>query len=146
MHTVRILVRRILLIAATAVWATQVFAAKQPTPEATPLDLAVAPGAQHIVIKEGDDDLRQIFTYFPYPPRPIDTWNRVLPLHRNGVYRLEVTPEGKIAAVTILKTMGKNLDYSVLKTIVNWKAKPGALRVVDMTWHFWASGISRYNH
>lgn len=114
--------------------------AEKPIPEATPIDVPIPKGAVHIVANAGDKDLKKVFSYFPYPPTPIDARNRVLPLTRKGVFRLEVDPQGKVAAVTTLKSMGKNLDYAALKTFVTWKGVPGSLRVVDITFTFWASG------
>ncbi len=116
--------------------------ARKPIPEATPIDVPIPKGAQHIVINAGDAELKQVFTFFPYPPTPIDTRNRTLPLVRKGVYRIEVTPDGKVAAVTILKSMGRSMDFGAMKTFVRWKAKPGPLRVVDVTFTFWTSGRS----
>jgi TonB family protein len=113
--------------------------------EATPVNVPIPKGAQHIVIKKGDKEVREIFTYFPYPPPP--TMSRVLPLTRVGLYRVEVDPGGRIAAVTILRSMGKSMDYNVLKTFTRWKAKPGPLRVVDVPWtfHYKPAGIRAYH-
>jgi hypothetical protein len=54
----------------------------------------------------------------------------------NGTYRVEVSPEGKVTAVTILKTLGKRLDSLVMKTFITWRGKPGPLRVVDVSWYY----------
>jgi TonB family protein len=117
-------------------------AGRKPIPEPTPLDVPIPKGAVHIVINAGDKDLAKVFTYFPYPPMPIDVRNRTLPLKRSGVYRIEVNPDGKIAAITILKTSGRSMDYAALKTFASWKAKPGPLRAVDVTFTLHASGVS----
>jgi TonB family protein len=112
---------------------TGVHAGRKPIPEPTPLDLPIPKGAVHIVVNAGDKDLAKVFNYFPYPPMPSDARNRKLPLRRTGIYRIEVNPDGKVAAITILKTSGRSMDYAALKTFANWKAKPGPLRVVDVT-------------
>src|SRR5205823_5425990 len=109
------------------------------------MNVPVPKGAEHIVITNGDSDLRKVFTYFPYPPLP--DVHRVLPLSRVGVFRIELSPEGKVTAITILRTMGKWLDVPVMKTLVRWKAVPGKFRVVDVTWNFnyYPSGIHSYH-
>ena len=108
------------------------------------VDVPIPKGAEHIVVTNGDADLRKVFTYFPYPPPP--QANRVLPLNREGLYRVEVSPEGNVTAITILRTMGKWLDIPVMKTLVRWKAVPGRFRVVDVRWFFnyHPSGIHVY--
>ena len=105
-------------------------------PEPTPIDVPVPAGATHIVIKGDhfDQKIRDVFTYFPYPQAA--KIGAIVPLNFSGVYRVEVSPEGKVSAVTILKTMGKRVDYVILKTFLTWKAKPGPLRAVDITWFY----------
>jgi hypothetical protein len=98
------------------------------------VNVPIPKGAEHIVVSNGDADLRKVFTYFPYPPPP--QVNRVLPLSREGLFRIEVSPEGNVTAITILRTMGKYLDIPVMKTLVKWKAVPGRFRVVDVTWFY----------
>jgi hypothetical protein len=108
------------------------------------IDVPVPKGAEHIVVTNGDSDLKKVFTYFPYPPPP--NVNRVLPLNRQGLYRIEVSPEGKVTAITILRTMGKWLDIPVMKTLVTWRAVPGKFRVVDVKWfyNYQPSGVHSY--
>jgi hypothetical protein len=106
---------------------------------AKPLDIPIPKGAQHMVIDKGDKDAKGIFTYFPYPPLP--SGRPTLPAGFSGIYRLEVSPEGNVTAITILRTMGKALDYHVMKTFIKWKAKPGGLRVVDVPWTLVYSGV-----
>lgn len=84
-------------------------------------------GAVHLMVHSGGDAQR-IFTYFPSPP-----WVTARP-RAVGLYRLEVNSQGTVAAVTILKSMGSELDVTVMKTLVNWRAKPGPLRIVDISW------------
>ena len=125
-------------------WQAQA-ATEQPT-AANPVEVnvPVPKGAEHIVVTNGDKDLKKVFTYFPYPH--IDV-HRVLPLQREGLYRIELSPEGKVTAITILRTMGKWLDVPVMKTLVTWKASPGKFRVVDVHWFFTyvPSGVHSYH-
>jgi len=102
------------------------------------VNVPIPKGAVHLVATS-DAQARQIFTYFPYPPTP--QWGRrspfgVLPptLPITGLYRLEVTPEGAVSAITILKSMGPAIDATAMKTFIHWRAKPGPLRVVDVGW------------
>ena len=105
----------------------------KPTKEATPVAAPIPKGAVHIVAAAGDKDLKKHFTYFPYPPTPIDAPKRFVPITLSGVYRIEVDPQGKVTAVTILKSSGRSMDHAAMKTFVRWKGKPGPLRVVDVT-------------
>ena len=52
---------------------------------------------------------------------------------RVGTYRVEVSSEGTVAAVTILKSMDPVSDTRIIKIFVTWRAKPGPLRVVDIS-------------
>ena len=122
---------------------TSLILAVGPSTEATPppkhvedkpLDVPIPPGAVHIVATAGDSEIRKVFTYFPYPMMPPNL--RIIAPNESGLYRVEVSPEGKVAAVTILKTLGKRIDYIVLRNFVTWKAKPGPLRVVDIHWYY----------
>jgi hypothetical protein len=83
-------------------------------------------GATHLVVRS-DADARPIFTYFfPFPRVEAE-------LGAVGVYRLEVNSQGTVAAVTILKSMGSAVDVPVMKTFVGWRAKPGPVRIVDIS-------------
>jgi len=88
-------------------------------------------GAIHLTILS-DKEAKQIFTYFPYPQAPDRYWlgGRT----ESGVYRLEVDTQGRVSAVTILKSMSPTMDVISMKTFVRWRAKPGPLRVVDVAW------------
>ena len=130
----------ILALSLVTVFAPVNVKSEKPIPEATPIDVPIPKGAVHIVADAGDKDLKKVFSYFPYPPTPIDARSRTLPITRKGVFRIEVDPQGKVAAVTILKSMGRSMDYSAMKTFASWKGVPGPLRVVDVTFNFWASG------
>ncbi|MEP6604099.1 MAG: hypothetical protein ABJB69_09145 [Spartobacteria bacterium] len=114
----------------------------KPAPEATPIDVPLPKGAQHIVINAGDNELKQVFTYFPYPPLPTDTRGRVNSLRRSGTYRIEVNPDGSVGAVTILKSMGRSMDFGNMKAFAKWKGKPGGLRAVDVTFTLQVFGRS----
>ena len=83
-------------------------------------------GTTHLMVRS-DADVRQIFTHFPCPW--VEPWPGVV-----GVYRLEVNSQGAVAAVTILKSMGPRRDTRVMQTFVGWRAKPGPLRIVDISW------------
>jgi hypothetical protein len=124
-------------LAALAFFVTAAFGAEPNIVKTNPdgsIEVPIPKGAVHIVVTSGDKQLKEIFTYFPYPPVP--QASRVLPLSRTGRYRVEVNPDGSVAAVTILKTMGKRVDYSILRTFVRWKARPGPLRAVDVSWDY----------
>ncbi|HJT44887.1 MAG TPA: hypothetical protein VJ721_01330 [Chthoniobacterales bacterium] len=68
------------------------------------VNVPIPKAAQHIVITNGDRDLRTVFTYFPYPYVDV---HRVLPLRRDGLYRIERSPEEKVTAITILRNNGQ---------------------------------------
>ena len=105
------------------------------------MDVPVPKGAEHIVINHGDKDAKNVFTYFPYPDVP--NHSRTLPLVRSGWYRLEVSPDGTVTAITILRTMGRGLDTYAMKGFIKWKAKPGGFRVVDVPYSIvWRGGGS----
>jgi outer membrane biosynthesis protein TonB len=96
-------------------------------------------GAVHLIISS-DADARKTFTYFPYPPVA------AAPRPRRGVYRLEVNPQGAVAAITVLKSMGPARDATAMKTFVQWRAKPGPLRIVDVGWQIRQRVIYREGH
>src|ERR1051325_1407304 len=82
----------------------------------------VPKGTVHLTVRS-DREAKQVFTYFPYPQAPDRYWlgGRT----ETGVYRLEVDPEGRVSAVTILKSMSPTMDVISMKTFVRWRAKPG---------------------
>jgi hypothetical protein len=97
------------------------------------VDPAIPKGAEHLLV-HNDAEAKNVFTFFPYPQFP-DTYHpdpRVLRPEELGIYRLEVTPEGKVSAVTMLKSGNRMMDVISMKTFVRWRAKPGQLRVVDV--------------
>jgi hypothetical protein len=95
------------------------------------VDPAIPKGAVHLLV-HNDAEAKQVFTYFPYPEFP-DTYqpdeSRPADL---GIYRLEVTPEGTVSGVTMLKSANRMMDVISMKTFVRWRAKPGPLRVIDV--------------
>lgn len=95
------------------------------------VDPAAPKGAVHL-LAHNDVEARKIFTYFPYPPFP--DWyhpDETRPADL-GIYRLEVTPEGSVSAVSMLKSANRMMDVISMKTFTRWRAKPGPLRVVDV--------------
>ena len=93
------------------------------------------PDVVHLVIHSGSD-LKQIFTYFPYPDIPAQY--RFATISGTGIYRLTVDPQGKVTEIKILKKMGVfgdwPADVTALKTLIQWRAKPGPTRIVDAPW------------
>jgi outer membrane biosynthesis protein TonB len=87
-------------------------------------DASLPKGAVHLVINS-DSDARKIFTYFRFP-------RAQAPPGTTGAYRLEVNPDGTVAAVTILKSMGSAMDAGSMKAFTKWRAEPGPLRIVDV--------------
>jgi hypothetical protein len=122
---------------AAAIFVVSLAAHAAPLPkhvEDKPLDIPIPKGAVHIVATTGDAVLKKEFDYFPYPY--LSPTVRIVAPNANGTYRVEVDPAGKVAAITILKTLGKRLDYLVLKTFIRWKGKPGPFRVIDINWYY----------
>lgn len=97
----------------------------KPTKETQSADGTIIPkGAVYLVIHT-ESDARKIFTYFQFP-------GVHAPPGTTGLYRIEVNPDGTVAAVTILKSMGSDQDIACLKAFVRWRAVPGPLRIVDV--------------
>jgi outer membrane biosynthesis protein TonB len=100
--------------------------ARKATKETQSTDGNIIPkGAVHLVI-HNQSDARKIFTYFRLP-------GVEAPTGTIGLYRIEVNPDGAVAAVTILKSMGSDQDIAYMKAFVRWRAVPGPLRVVDIS-------------
>ncbi|HST31380.1 MAG TPA: hypothetical protein VLK27_11145 [Chthoniobacterales bacterium] len=85
---------------------------------------AIPKGAVHMVL-HSDSDYRKVFTYFRFPAILADPGT-------TGLYRVEVSPEGTVTAVTVLKSMGPSQDTAYMKAFVQWRAVPGPLRLVDV--------------
>jgi outer membrane biosynthesis protein TonB len=96
----------------------------QATKETQSGGASLPKGAVHLVINS-DSQARKIFTYFRYSPAEA-------PPGTTGLYRLEVSPDGTVAAVTILKSMGSTMDATSMKEFAKWRAEPGPLRIVDV--------------
>jgi hypothetical protein len=97
------------------------------------VDAAIPKGAVHLAV-HNDSEAKKVFTYFPYPPYP-DWYQPDLSRPQPddiGIYRIEVTPEGTVSAVTMLKSANRMMDTISMKTFTRWRAKPGPLRVVDL--------------
>jgi hypothetical protein len=107
----------------------------------------------HLVIRSRAE-IKQIFTYFPYPAVPIELQGYAgSKVGGVGHYRLKVDAQGAVTQVTILKgftvtavydegfsnLQGNSvpaLDKLMLQTLPHWRAKPGPARVVDVYWSF----------
>jgi hypothetical protein len=81
-------------------------------------------------------EMKQIFTYFPYPQLP--SQYRFSKISGEGNYRLTLDPQGNVTEIKILKRMGAfenwSPDVDILKTLIHWRAKPGPARIVDVPW------------
>ena len=130
---------------------TSAVPAPKPTPESpstnTSTDLrrrngstndsnAIPKGAVHLTINS-DSDVRKIFTFFEYPKLN-------LPAGKTGLYRVEIDPQGSVAAVTIVKSIGAEADVTMMKAFVRWRAEPGPLRIVDISWHTFEFHRAKY--
>ena len=91
--------------------------------------------AVHLV-PHSSAEMKQIFTYFPYPQLP--SQYRFSKISGEGNYRLTVDPQGNVTEIKILKRIGVFGDWSpdvdILKTLIHWRAKPGPARIVDVPW------------
>ena len=91
--------------------------------------------AVHLV-PHSSAEMKQIFTYFPYPQLP--SQYRFSKISGEGNYRLTVDPQGNVTEIKILKRIGVLGDWSpdvdILKTLIHWRAKPGPARIVDVPW------------
>jgi hypothetical protein len=107
----------------------------------------------HLVVKSRAE-IKQIFTYFPYPAVPTELQGYAgSKVGGVGVYRLTVDAQGAVNQVTILKgftvsavyderfsdikgNLVPALDKIILPALARWRAKPGPIRVVDVYWSF----------
>jgi TonB family protein len=93
----------------------------------------------HLVVGVGSN-LKQNFTYCPFPTLPWEYGSEYQPLKISGAgtYRLIVDQQGNVTEIKILKPMGalgdSRADVAALKTLVRWRAKPGPDRIVDVMW------------
>ena len=107
----------------------------------------------HLVIRSRAE-IKQIFTYFPYPAVPPELQGYAgSKVGGVGLYRLKVDAQGAVTQVTTLKGFTvaavyderfsdikgnavPALDKVTLQALTRWRAKPGAMRVVDVHWSF----------
>ena len=99
-------------------------------------------------------DIKQTFTYCPYPVVPSELEGYAgSKVGGTGTYRLTVDSQGKVAQVTTLKAFAvmavyderfsylkgnpvPALDELMRQALGRWRAKPGPQRVVDIYWSF----------
>jgi hypothetical protein len=99
-------------------------------------------------------DIKQIFTYFPYPAVPTELQGYAgSKVSGAGIYRVVVDAHGAVNQVTTLKGFtvlavyderfsnlkGNSvpaLDKIMLQALARWRARPGLMRVVDIHWSF----------
>jgi TonB family protein len=75
------------------------------------------------------------FTRRPFPDYP--RWVRARRLVGNGVFRMQVDEQGRVAAVTVLKSTGhKELDSLATKALFDWRGRPGQKWSLDMPINF----------
>jgi hypothetical protein len=107
----------------------------------------------HLIVKSRAE-IKQIFTYFPYPAVPTELQGYAgSKVGGAGLYRLTVDAQGAVTQATILKGFTvaavyderfsnvkgnpvPALDKVVLQALTRWRAKPGPMRVVDVHWSF----------
>jgi hypothetical protein len=107
----------------------------------------------HLIVKSRAE-IKQIFTYFPYPAVPTELQGYAgSKVGGAGIYRLTVDAQGAVTQVTTLKgftvaavydegfsNLRGNpvpaLDKVTLQALTRWRAKPGPMRVVDVHWSF----------
>ena len=99
-------------------------------------------------------DIKQTFTYSPYPVVPSELEGYAgSKVGGIGTYRLTVDSQGKVTQVSILKAFAviavyderfsylkgnpvPALDELMRAALLRWRAKPGPQRVVDIYWSF----------
>jgi hypothetical protein len=93
----------------------------------------------HLVVGAGSN-LKQIFTYCPFPTLPTEHASKYqrLRISGTGIYRLIADQQGNVTEIKILKRMGalgdSRADVAALKTFIRWRGKAGSDRIVDVTW------------
>ena len=113
----------------------------------------------HLVVKSRAD-IKQIFTYSPYPSVPSELQGYVgTQTGGSGTYRVVLDTQGAVIQVTILKgftvtavyddrfsgSKGDSvpgLDKVMLQALSRWRAKPGPPRIVDIYWSFGMPGVA----
>jgi len=107
----------------------------------------------HLIVRS-KAEIKQTFTYSPFPaiPSELEGYGGSQ-VGGTGSYRLAVDAQGTVTQVTILKgftvaavyderfsnAKGNTvpaLDKVMVQSLMRWRAKPGAMRVVDIYWSF----------
>jgi hypothetical protein len=107
----------------------------------------------HLIVRSRAE-IKQIFTYSPYPVVPSELEGYVgSQVGGTGTYRLIVNAQGAVTPVTILKgftvtvvyderfsnVKGNTvpaLDQVMVQALMRWRGKSGPMRVVDIYWSF----------
>jgi hypothetical protein len=107
----------------------------------------------HLTVRS-QAEIKQTFTYSPHPAIPTELEGYAgSQVGGTGTYRLIVDAQGAVAQVTILKGFRVTavyderfsdvkgnavpaLDQVMVQALMRWRAKPGAMRVVDIYWSF----------
>jgi len=84
--------------------------------------------------------------YIAYQP-PDDGWSGGATLaqsHSDGVFLLEVRPDGTVAEVKVVKSMGYNeLNLHAIRWFKRWRFQPNSVTEVQMPMHYFQSKYSR---
>ena len=123
---------------------TKTRSANASRPETKPVHLTVRSRAE----------IKQTFTYSPYPAVPGELEGYAgSQVGGTGIYRLIVDAQGAVTQVNVLKGFTVTavyderfsdvkgnavpaLDQVMVQALRRWRAKPGAMRVVDIYWSF----------
>jgi hypothetical protein len=106
----------------------------------------------HLVVRSSAE-IKQTFTYSPYPAVPSELEGYAGSVGGTGTYRLTVDAQGAVTQVTILKGFTVNASYDerfsnvkgspvpaldnvMVQALMRWRAKPGPMRTVDIYWSF----------
>jgi hypothetical protein len=77
---------------------------------------------------------KSAFTYWPMPfieDVLVDSRYRLMLVPQPlGLYQLEMDNQGVVTVIKVLRRMGPPFDAVVLKSLINWRAKPGPSRAV----------------
>jgi TonB family protein len=121
------------IIAPTVVWFITAVGA-EPAKQANDRSQTAAPSTKkpmHLVVNSRAD-AKQVFTFFPYPALPAQY--QFSNITATGIYRLSVNEQGGVTEIQILKRFGVPIiDADALKTFVRWRAQPGPVRIVDVS-------------
>ena len=77
-----------------------------------------------IAARYPEAELKARFGQRPFPDYP--QWARARHLAGSGVFRMRVDEQGRVTAVTVLKSTGhKELDSLAVKALSRWRGRPG---------------------